>query len=261
MNKLLHAIALTSFSASIGLAASARADDSAIIKSAEFAAPADVAAKATIVEMSGGKMRTVREGKNAFTCMPDNSNSPGNDPMCLDKNAMAWAMARGAKKDPPQGKVGLCTCFRAVGREQHRSLCQEAGKRSRLAQDGSPHHGGWRDRSGRIPCNGQARHVLALYYVAGHPICASDGADALNRFFKLASGARAPLIKYDRFAHEAHGEPYLGNYRQAPMSGRAAGLRAHCTVASAPRSNAGKSSARILRDAYCLIFRLAGSAS
>jgi hypothetical protein len=107
MNKLFHVIALTSFSASIGLAASARADDSAIIKSAESAAPADVAAKATIVEMSGGKMRTVREGKNAFTCMPDNSNSPGNDPMCLDKNAMAWAMARGAKKDPPQGKVGF----------------------------------------------------------------------------------------------------------------------------------------------------------
>jgi hypothetical protein len=107
MNKRLHVIALTSLSVWIGLAESARASDTAIIKSAESAAPADVAASATIVEMSAGKMRTVREGKNGFTCMPDNSNSPGNDPMCLDKNAMAWAMARGAKKDPPKGKVGF----------------------------------------------------------------------------------------------------------------------------------------------------------
>jgi hypothetical protein len=107
MNKFLYAIALTSCSVSIGLATSARADNSAIIKSAESAAPANVAASATIVEMSAGKMRTVREGKNGFTCMPDNSKSPGNDPMCLDKNAMAWAMARASQKDPPQGKVGF----------------------------------------------------------------------------------------------------------------------------------------------------------
>ena len=76
-------------------------------------------------------MRTVREGKNAFTCMPDNSNSPGNDPMCLDKNAMAWAMARGAKKDPPQGKVEIMYMLQGGSDASNTdTVCQEAGKRS-----------------------------------------------------------------------------------------------------------------------------------
>jgi len=82
--------------------------DKALIKSAMSAAPAKVAQGATIVAMeAGGKMRTLREGKNGFTCMPDNPATPGPDPMCMDKNAMEWAMAWMGHKTPAAGKVGF----------------------------------------------------------------------------------------------------------------------------------------------------------
>jgi hypothetical protein len=82
--------------------------DKALIASALRAAPPGVGKDATVVVADAqGKMRTLREGKNGFTCMPDNPATPGPDPMCMDKNAMAWAMAWMAHKPPPVGKVGL----------------------------------------------------------------------------------------------------------------------------------------------------------
>ena len=82
--------------------------DKALIKSAMSAAPARVAQGASIVVMEAdGKMRTLREGKNGFTCMPDNPATPGPDPMCMDKNAMEWAMAWVGHKTPAAGKVGF----------------------------------------------------------------------------------------------------------------------------------------------------------
>lgn len=69
--------------------AKASASDKKMIASAMSAAPAKVAKDATIVAMeAGGKMRTLRQGTNGFTCMPDNPATPGPDPMCMDKNAM-----------------------------------------------------------------------------------------------------------------------------------------------------------------------------
>jgi hypothetical protein len=86
----------------------AAAGDAQKIKSAESAAPAAVAKGATIVEMlPDGKMRVVRKGTNAFTCMPDNPATPGPDPMCLDAAAMEWLHALVNKKPPPAGKVGF----------------------------------------------------------------------------------------------------------------------------------------------------------
>ena len=79
-----------------------------LIKSAMSAAPAAVAKNATVINMTAdGKMVTVREGTNGFTCMPDNPSTPGPDPMCMDKNAMEWAHAWMTKTDPPKGKVGF----------------------------------------------------------------------------------------------------------------------------------------------------------
>jgi len=52
-------------------------------------------------------MKVVREGNNGFTCMPDNPATPGHDPMCMDANAVDWAMAWIGHKTPPEGKVGL----------------------------------------------------------------------------------------------------------------------------------------------------------
>ena|SRR5690349_2781731 len=82
--------------------------DKALIKSAMSAAPAKVAQGASIVVMEAdGKMRMLREGKNGFTCMPDNPATPGPDPMCMDKSAMEWAMAWIGHKTPAAGKVGF----------------------------------------------------------------------------------------------------------------------------------------------------------
>lgn len=90
-------------------AAAAKApSDAQLIASAMQAAPAKVAKSATIVAMDGaGAMRTLRKGSNGFTCMPDNPATPGPDPMCMDANAMQWANAWMAHKDPPKGKVGF----------------------------------------------------------------------------------------------------------------------------------------------------------
>ena len=82
--------------------------DKQLISSAMSAAPPNVGAGAAVVAMAAdGKMQTVREGTNGFTCMPDNPATPGPDPMCMDRNALEWAMAWVSKTDPPQGKVGF----------------------------------------------------------------------------------------------------------------------------------------------------------
>ena len=82
--------------------------DQARITSAMSAAPEAVARNAAIVAMSAdGTMRTIRPGTNGFTCMGDNPNSPGPDPMCMDANAMAWAMAWIGRQTPPADTVGL----------------------------------------------------------------------------------------------------------------------------------------------------------
>jgi len=79
-----------------------------LIASAMSAAPAKVAKGATIVVMEAdGKMHTLREGTNGFTCMPDNPATPGPDPMCMDKNAMEWANAWVAHTKPTPGKIGF----------------------------------------------------------------------------------------------------------------------------------------------------------
>jgi hypothetical protein len=81
--------------------------DAAVIASAERAAPPAVAKNATIVNMaSDGTMKILRNGTGAFSCMPDNPNTPGPDPMCFDKNAADWVMAWAQRQPPPQ-KVGF----------------------------------------------------------------------------------------------------------------------------------------------------------
>ena len=78
--------------------------DAELIANAMSAAPRAVAREATIVAMDEkGQMRVLREGKGAFTCMPDDPRTPGNDPMCLDKAGMDWAKAWMGKTPPPPG--------------------------------------------------------------------------------------------------------------------------------------------------------------
>lgn len=78
------------------------------IKSAMAAAPDAIAAKAKIVMVAkDGTMKTLREGGNGFTCMPDNPATPGPDPMCMDGNAMQWAEAWMTHKAPPTETPGV----------------------------------------------------------------------------------------------------------------------------------------------------------
>ena len=88
--------------------AAAGASDAAMIRSAMSAAPMSVSRDATIVAMGAdGHMRTLRHGSNGFTCMPDSPSTPGPDPMCMDANALAWAMAWMGHTTPPANTVGL----------------------------------------------------------------------------------------------------------------------------------------------------------
>lgn len=78
------------------------------IQSAMSAAPSSIAGEAAIVMANAdGSMKTLREGKNGWTCMPDSPNTPGPDPMCMDANAAKWAMAWIGKQPPPANTVGV----------------------------------------------------------------------------------------------------------------------------------------------------------
>jgi hypothetical protein len=108
MKYMLAVLAAAAVSFNIAGSQISRADDAAIIKNAETAAPPAVGAGATVYAFgSDGSMKKLREGTNGFWCMPDDPSTPGDDPMCGDANAMEWAMAWIGKKDPPKGKVGL----------------------------------------------------------------------------------------------------------------------------------------------------------
>jgi hypothetical protein len=82
--------------------------DKQLIDSALSAAPAGVRRDAGVMAANDkGEMRTLRETKNGFVCMPDSPTTPGPDPMCLDKASMDFIHAMLTKSAPPAGKVGL----------------------------------------------------------------------------------------------------------------------------------------------------------
>ncbi len=71
-------------------AAAQEADNAAMVENALSAAPASIAANAAVADWEGN---VLREGSNGYTCMPDNPDTPGNSPMCLDEAWMVWAGA------------------------------------------------------------------------------------------------------------------------------------------------------------------------
>ena len=81
--------------------------DAAKIANAMSAAPAALLRNASVAEMNeDGSMKELRQGTNGWTCVPDDPSTPGNDPMCLDPNAMEWLHAY-MKKEPSPEKVGF----------------------------------------------------------------------------------------------------------------------------------------------------------
>ena len=78
------------------------------VESAIAAAPASVSSDAAIVQAQpDGSMKTLREGHNGWTCMPDSPATPGPDPMCFDSNAAKWVEAWVGHKPPSADAVGL----------------------------------------------------------------------------------------------------------------------------------------------------------
>lgn len=80
------------------------------IESAESAAPASVAADATIMDWpaeEGGEMRELRAGSNGFTCLPHNPGTDGAFAMCLDGPWMSWAEAYMSQTEPEFDRVGV----------------------------------------------------------------------------------------------------------------------------------------------------------
>lgn len=95
---------------STALAKGSRSSDGSAdpITSAESAAPRSIAQDAGVmVPGANGGMKTLRAGKNGWTCMPDDPSTPGNDPMCLDSNAVKWAVAWAGHTTPPDGQTGV----------------------------------------------------------------------------------------------------------------------------------------------------------
>ena len=89
-------------------AAASATDHNDPVASAMSAAPSSISEGATIVQaQADGSMKTLREGTNGWTCMPDSPTTPGPDPMCMDANAKEWAMAWVGHKPPPTDRPGV----------------------------------------------------------------------------------------------------------------------------------------------------------
>ncbi len=101
--KTISAVAVSLFLvAATAIAQEKQITDSEYIAQALSAAPEAVAKGATVVRVEkDGSMRTLRAGKNEFTCM-----IMGTDKMCNDRNSMEFIHAM-MKRVPPPDKVGI----------------------------------------------------------------------------------------------------------------------------------------------------------
>ncbi len=83
-------------------AAAAAQDDQ--IASAMSAAPSSISADATVVDW---EMNTLREGTNGWTCLPDNADSPGTDPWCVNGPWIDFLHAFVNQEEPTYDQVGI----------------------------------------------------------------------------------------------------------------------------------------------------------
>ncbi len=75
-----------------------------VIKSAMSAGPMSVSSDATIMNWN---LEVVREGTNGWTCLPDRSDTPGNDPWCINDPWLNFLKAYVAKTAPTYTGVGI----------------------------------------------------------------------------------------------------------------------------------------------------------
>lgn len=91
-------------SAAFVLLGSAASADQAAIESAMSAAPASLAADATIQTWDG---KVLREGSNGWVCLPDIPDNGGTDPYCVDAAWLNLLNALQEGKDPTYDKLGI----------------------------------------------------------------------------------------------------------------------------------------------------------
>ncbi|HET6569419.1 MAG TPA: hypothetical protein VFG50_15735 [Rhodothermales bacterium] len=86
------------------LAQMATPDRQALITSALSAAPPEVAAGATVIDMD---KNVLRQGTNGWVCMPDMPDVPNNTPMCLDQTWLEVIDAWMNKREPNFSGIGI----------------------------------------------------------------------------------------------------------------------------------------------------------
>jgi len=95
-------LSLVAFTGVVAAQKKAAPSDAQYIAQAVSAAPRAIAKDAAIVRMDEtGKMTTIRQGKNGFTCMV-----VGAEKMCADANSLAFFDAW-MKHQPPPDKLGV----------------------------------------------------------------------------------------------------------------------------------------------------------
>ncbi|HXV68641.1 MAG TPA: hypothetical protein VD738_06915 [Nitrospira sp.] len=71
---------------------------------AESAAPASLSKHATIMDREG---KVLRKGTNGWMCLPDDPNTPGTDPMCMNEPWIDFMEAVKNKRTPAYTQVGI----------------------------------------------------------------------------------------------------------------------------------------------------------
>ncbi len=74
------------------------------IKSAMSAAPSSISAKATVMDWN---FKVIREGSNGWTCLPDDANTPGKDPWCVNEPWLNFLRAYVDKTKPSYKDIGF----------------------------------------------------------------------------------------------------------------------------------------------------------
>ncbi len=74
------------------------------IQSAMSAAPSSISAKATVLDWN---LKTLREGTNGWTCLPDRPDTAGNDPWCVTESWLNFLKAYVNKEKPTYTDIGF----------------------------------------------------------------------------------------------------------------------------------------------------------
>lgn len=84
--------------------------DAELIQNALRAAPRSVTDEATVMDLG---QNVLREGTNGWTCLPDDPNTPGDSPMCVDEPWLGFLEAYLAGEEAPEySGVGISYMLR-----------------------------------------------------------------------------------------------------------------------------------------------------